>query len=206
MRLKSSTRLTIVLLLFAIFNFSSYCSAQRLPDEEFSFIKGSTENGFIFGSVTFPNEVMKYDAYFIEVAYVSLEKKLRRRNSNKIIINPTMFNKKHIGELDGGRTYLFAVEKPVGNYSICWLRLSTLKLMQYSSNDTNITGFSIPFTVNKGEIMYIGNININEYDLGCGQVINIKDEFERDKNAINNFPMNVNFNEAIKSEIKIITY
>ena len=204
MRLKNKGFITVAFLLFTVLYFPSKCNAQRLPDENYNFIKDDAQNGLIFGTVTFPKDKMKYDMYFLEVAYVSSDKKMQRRNSSKIKINPTMFIKKHIGELDEGRTYLFAIEKPIGNYSICWLRLSTLKMMQYVSNDTDLTGFSIPFTVNKGEIKYIGNININECALEGEQVITIKDEFERDKNAINSLPMNVNFNDAVKSDIKII--
>lgn len=204
MRLKNNWFVTIVFLLFTFIYFSLQCNAQRLPDENYSFIKDSVQNGLIFGTITFPKEKMKFDSYFLQVAYLSSDKKMQRKNSSKILINPTMFNKKHIGELDEGRTYFFATEKPIGNYSICWLRLSTLKLMQYVSNDTDITGFSIPFTSKKGEITYIGNININEYAMEGEQIMTIKDEFERDKNAINSLPMNVNFNDAVKSDIIII--
>jgi hypothetical protein len=204
MRLKNNGLLTIAFLLFIFLYFSSNCNAQRLPDETYSFIKETNQNGLIFGTITFPKEKMKFDSYMLQVAFMSTDNKMQRKNSNKIIINPTMFNKKHIGELDEGRTYFFAMEKPIGDYTICWLKLSTLKLMQYAPNETSVSGFSIPFTVNKGEIKYIGNININEYAIEGEQVITLKDEFERDKSAINSLPINVNFNDAVKSEMILI--
>ncbi len=204
MRIKNNSLLTLAFLIFAFFYFTLNGYSQRLPDENYSFIKEDTQNGLIFGSITFPKEIMKFDSYVLQVAFKSKDMKMQRKNSSRININPTMFNKKHIGELDEGKTYLFAIEKPIGDYTICWLKLSTLKMMQYAPNEISVSGFSIPFTVNKGEIKYIGNININEFDLKSEQVITIKDEFERDKNAINSLPMNVNFNDAIKSEMKII--
>lgn len=204
MKLKNNFFL-IVSILFFLFLYSPFqCNAQRLPNENYSFIKEENQNGLIFGTITFPKEIMRFDSYMLEIAYLSSDRKTQRKNSSKLIINPTMFNKKHIGELDEGRTYLFAIEKPVGDYSICWLKLSTHKLMQYVPSETSVAGFSIPFTVKKGEITYIGNININEYATEGEEVVTIKDEFERDKSTINSLPINVNFNDAVKSDIIIL--
>ena len=204
MKLKHHHFLVIVFLFLSSFYFSESCMAQRLPEEVIRFHKDHTENGLIFGSVTFPKEKMKFDMYFLQITYMSSDKKLWRRNSSKIKINPTFLESKHIGELNGGKTYLFAFEKPPGNYSIGWVRLSTLKLGQYVSNDTDVSGFSIPFTVNKGEITYIGEINIDEYSATSPWMITVEDKFERDKNAMKNLQKMVNWDAAVKSELKII--
>ena len=190
-------------ILIALFFFSVTCKAQLLPEEPIRFHKDYTEKGLIFGTLTFPSVDMKFDMYFIQITYKSLDKKLFRRNSSKIKLTPTMFVSKHNGELEGGKTYLFALEKPPGDYIISWIRLSTLKLMQYNSNDTDITGFSIPFTVNKGEITYIGEININENDINGKEAITLKDEFERDKNAMKNLYKLVNWDSAVKSKLEL---
>jgi len=114
-----------------------------------------------------------------------------------------MFISKHFGELNGGKTYLFTMEKPTGNYVISLVKLSTLKLGQYVSNDTDITGFSIPFTVNKGEITYIGEININEYAIKGEPIITLNDKFDRDKNAMKSRFTMVNWESAVKSKLEL---
>ncbi|MES2410990.1 MAG: hypothetical protein V4535_06050 [Bacteroidota bacterium] len=145
MRLKYS-----LLLLFALLNFSATCRAQLLPEEPIRFHKDYTEKGLIFGSITFPEVKMKFDGYVLWMKCIEEGKELWKK-CGKIYLEPQMFKKKHNGEIDGGRTYLFAFEKPPGQYSISMLRLVALNVV-YDGGDTDLTGFSIPFDVQKGEI------------------------------------------------------
>lgn len=195
--------LTLLFCFSAMLYFSATCTAQRLPEGELRFHKNYTEKGLIFGSITFPNEKMRFDSYYIRLDYNSTDKKLTRKNTTSIRIVPSFLIAKHYGELQGGKTYLFVIEKPIGNYNISWIKLSLLKYGQYVSNDTNLLGFSIPFVVNKGEITYIGKININEYDTKDLEVITLDDKFERDKNAMKNLYKMVNWDSAVKSELEI---
>ncbi|WP_264520745.1 hypothetical protein [Flavobacterium sp. N1994] len=195
-------------LLLAILLFFTFCSssiAQRLPDEAepLRFHKDYTENGLIFGTITFPNEKMRFDNYSILINYITSDKKLRRKYSNNIRIDPTMFVGKHYGELEGGKTYLFVMEKEPGEYTIPSVKFTIFKLFDSSPQFSNANGFSIPFTVNKGEITYIGEININEYALKGEPIITIEDKFERDKNAMKSRYKMVNWDAAVKSKFEL---
>ncbi|WP_333877843.1 hypothetical protein, partial [Flavobacterium sp.] len=162
-----------------------------------------TENGLIFGTITFPEEKMRFDNYNFSVNFNTNDTKLRRKYSNNLRIDPTMFVGKHYGELDGGRTYLFVLEKPPGKYDIASLKFTIFKLFDASPSFTTVTGFSIPFQVNKGEITYVGNIKVNEYAINSERIIAIEDQYERDKNALKNLYKMVNWDLALKSELKL---
>ena len=204
MRLNQNLLPTIVILLFALFYFSYSSYAQRLPEEPLRFHKDYTENGLIFGSITFPNNQMRFDNYNLLINYVTSDKKLRRKYSNKIRIDPTMFIGKHYGELNGGKTYLFVIEQNPGQYDIPNVKFTTFKLFDYAPQYNYVTGFSIPFAVIKGEITYIGEININEYSLKGEKVISITDQFDRDKNALKEKFTMVNWNLAVKSKLELL--
>ena len=191
------------MLLFLVFSTNGI--AQRLPpeDEPLRFHQGYSENGLIFGSISFPMQKLNYDGAFLQIDYISDDKKERRKNSCKIKIGPTMFKGKHNGELDGGRTYLFVMEKKPGSYTIDWLRFTILKVGDYNGIEKDVAGFYIPFDVKKGEITYIGNITIDEYAPLSNSIINISDQFEKDKNAMKEMQKMVNWDASIKSELKI---
>lgn len=196
----------ISLLAVLLFLFVSKTNAQLLSEEPIRFHKSNTENGLIFGSITFPDVKTKFDGYLLWLSCKEDGKELWQA-CGKIYLKPKMFKAKHKGELDGGKTYLFAIEKPPGQYSISGIRLIILKVGlggTIEGPSTDIVGFTIPFDVKKGEITYIGNINIDEYALKTDLVMSIKDEFQKDKNALKNLQKFVNWDAATKSEIKMI--
>lgn len=191
----------VSLFVVLLFLFVSNTNAQLLPEEQIRFHKSNTENGLIFGSITFPEVKMKFDGYVLWMSCKE-EGKDEYKKCGKIYLEPQMFKKKHNGEIDGGRTYLFAFEKPPGQYNISMLRLVALKVM-YDERDTDLTGFSIPFDVRKGEITYIGNININEYATNSEPTITLEDKFIKDKNSIKYLQKMVNWEAAVKSKLEL---
>lgn len=196
---------TLVFLFFATLYFSVNCSAQRLPsaEEPLRFHKDHTEKGLVFGTITFPTDKMRFDNYSVLLNYITSDKKLRRKYSNNIKIDPTMFVGKHYGELQGGRTYLFVMEKEPGEYNIPNAKFTIFKLFDAAPSFTSVTNFSIPFQVNKGEITYIGEINVNEYAKKGETIITIADQFERDKNAMKERFKMVNWDLAVKSKLEL---
>ena len=203
MRLSQNLLATIAILLFTFFYFSFNSYAQRLPEEPLRFHKNYTKNGLIFGNITFPNEKMRFDNYNLLLNCINLNQKLRKKNSNKIRIDSTMFIGKHYRELQAGTTYLFVMEKETGQYDISSVKFTTFKLFDHAPQYDYVSGFSIPFNISKGEITYIGEININEYALKSETVTTLTDQFERDKNAVKERFKMGNWDLAIKSKLEL---
>ncbi len=187
--------------LLLLFSWSGF--AQRLPEEPLRFHKDYTENGLIFGTITFPEIKMRFDNYSLYLNYNTDDKKIHRKNSCHIKIDPTMLVGKHYGELEGGKTYLFVMEKAPGHYDITSLKLTIFKLFDASPTFTGVSGFTIPFDVTKGSITYIGEINVNEYATKDENVISLKDQFERDKTALKSKYIRVNWDLAVKSNLQL---
>ncbi|MGL2964790.1 hypothetical protein ACSVH2_13290 [Flavobacterium sp. RSB2_4_14] len=147
---------------------------------------------------------MRFDNYSLLVNFITSDKKLRRKYSENIKIDPTMFVGEHYGELEGGKTYLFVMEKEPGKYDIPYLKFTIFKLFDAAPSFTSISNFSIPFQVNKGEITYIGEIKINEYAQNNERIITLEDKFERDKNAMKNRFKMVNWDLAVNSKLELV--
>ena len=90
---------------------------------------------------------------------------------------------KHAGVADDGLTYLFALETPPGPYAITSIRLFSNNGFGIIKNDV-VGNFSIPFNLNKGEILYVGNIMFNEYASKNETIISYKNNFARDVESI----------------------
>ncbi|WP_035644684.1 hypothetical protein [Flavobacterium sp. ASV13] len=154
----------------------SKATAQKL-----TFNPKTTANGLIFGSFTFPKEKARFNGYYMLISYKSTDPKLVRKYSKEVHFIPAQITRmRHKGDLDGGLTYLFAVEKPEGEYAITNIRLFSNSGFQVLQKTSNINGFTIPFKVNKGEIQYIGNILFNEYAENGEPFVSYQNNFEKD--------------------------
>lgn len=133
------------------------CAMNALPVGEMKF-NPSSEKGLLIGSVTFPNDkaAALYGYYFF---------RLTNNTSQEVHIDRTK-----PGELDNGRTYLFAIERPVGKSEIPSVRLA----------NGRIGGFSIPYEIKKGEVTYLGNILFNDHAKKGDVIVAYKNSFERD--------------------------
>lgn len=115
----------------------------------------------------------------------SLDNKKSKRNSTEIHFSPEQFTKmKHIGQLDDGLTYLFAIEIPEDDYEFNGIRLYSNSGVALLQRNDNLNNFSIPFRVNKDEVNYVGNIKFNEYGNESDTLITYKNNFEKDLLAI----------------------
>ncbi|WP_338838979.1 hypothetical protein [Flavobacterium ginsenosidimutans] len=138
-------------------------TVSKLTAQKMTFNPKKTDNGLIFGSMTFPEEKARFNGYFLLISYKSTDPKISRKYSKEVRFIPAQITRmRHKGDLDNGLTYLFAVEKPEGEYEITNIRLFTNSGLAFLQKNDNVNGFSIPFKVNKGEISYIGNIRFNE--------------------------------------------
>jgi hypothetical protein len=192
----------MVIIIISIFN--SCGVATSIPYEPIQFDQNTSENGLIFGSITFPNEKAKFNGYFIQISNTNPDKKIAQKNSTQIRFVPQQIIKmKHDGQLENGKTYLFVLERKAGNYEIPFLRL--FSNYGYSTRDTSISGFDLPFDLKKGEIKYIGNIQFDESMQSNIHPVQLNNNFKRDVEAIKNLQPSVNWSDAINDEtIKII--
>jgi hypothetical protein len=199
--------LTFFVILLATFILIQSCAVSGLSIEPMNFQKETAKNGLIVGSITFPKEKARFNSYFIRVTGTDSDEKIAKKNSTEIQISPEQIWKmKHKGELDNGLTYLFAIERPEGEYEIPSIRLfsnsgfAALQRTDYSGS------FSIPFDVKKGEIVYVGNIIFNEYANENDTLVLYRNNFEKDINAMKKIQPSVNWSEAINDINRKIQY
>lgn len=185
MKIKTIKLLSISsLILLSIFIVQS-CAVSGMSSEQMTFRPQTSQNGLIFGSITFPKEKAKFNGYFLRLTCKSVDGKTASKNSTEIHFSPEQIIKmKHKGELDNGLTYLFAIERPEGDYEFSGIRLFTNSGIAMLQRNDNLNGFSIPFKVNKGEITYVGNINFNEYGGENERIITYQNNFEKDLSGI----------------------
>lgn len=170
------------------------CATYRFSSDLVGFNENS-ENGLIIGSITFNDVNAKFSSYFPKIVSLSDGK------SSEFTIQPNgLAAYKHWGELQDGKTYLFAITKKTGDYEINQIRCNL------GYNQHNIGKFSIPVNVKKGEIVYIGEINLNEYASETDTLIRLNNEFKRDIAGFQkkSFKTKINWDLAKESENKII--
>jgi hypothetical protein len=183
------------------------CAVLPLSSEPINFRKETAENGLIVGSITFPREFPRFNGYYISVIRKDNNKKISRKNSTEIEITPEqIWRDRHIGQLNNGLTYLFAIERQEGEYEISSIRLFTNSGNIAFQRTDYINNFSIPFDVKKGEITYVGNIIFNEYANKMDTVISYKNNYERDINALKKLQPTVDWNRAINDINRKVKY
>ena len=200
---KIPSLILVVIITISMFNRCGVVTS--IPYEPIQFDKSTSENGLIFGSITFPTEKAKFNGYFIQISNTNPDKKISQKNSTQIRFVPQqIIRMKHDGQLENGKTYLFVLERKAGNYEIPFLRLFTN--YGYSTRDTSINGFNLPFELKKGEIKYIGNIKLDESLQSNIHPVQLSNNFARDVEAIRKLQPSVNWNDAINDETLKIIY
>lgn len=190
--------------------FIFFFTVTKSSAQKMTFDPKKTDNGLIFGSITFPEEKAMFNGYFLLISFKSTDPKTARKNSKEVRFSPAQITRmRHKGDMDNGLTYLFAVEKPEGEYEITNMRLfSNSGIMLLQRND-NVSGFSIPFKVNKGEIKYFGNIRFNEYAYkgkNVEKIVMYQNNFEKDLIGIKKKEPFVYWDAAKKDDSIQISY
>ena len=152
----------------------------------------SSEKGLLVGSVTFPTDKPNFNGYFF---------RLTNNTSQEFQVN-----RNQTGQLDGGRTYLFVIERPVGVSEIPSVRLFHNSGMIAGQYDVRTGGFSIPYEIKKGEITYIGNIIFNDYAKKGEIVVGLNNKFERDIEELKKLQPSIDWNSAKNDENRKIEY
>ena len=167
------------------------CAVTSLPTEPMNFSK-SSEKGLLVGSVTFPTNKPNFNGYFF---------RLTNNTSQEFQVN-----RNQSGQLDGGRTYLFAIERPVGVSEIPSVRLFHNSGMIAGQYDVKTGGFSIPYEIKKGEITYIGNITFNDYAKKGDTVVALNNNFEKDIEALKKLQPKIDWNSVKNDQNRKIEY
>ncbi|MDR0227450.1 MAG: hypothetical protein LBI72_00035 [Flavobacteriaceae bacterium] len=207
MRNKLGQIITLLVTLFLTIILVQSCAVTALSSEPMSFKKETAQNGLIIGSITFPKEKARFNGYFIRVSAKDIDEKVARKNSTEIQINPKQIWKvEHKGQLDNGRTYLFAIERPEGEYEFSSIRLFTNSGIAALQRTDYSGSFSIPFDVKKGEITYVGNIIFNEFADTNNTQVSYKNNYEKDINAMKTIQPTVDWSKAINDVNRRIEY
>lgn len=162
--------------------------------------------------MTFPEEKARFNGYFLLITCKSTDPKISKKYSKEVRFIPAQITRmKHKGDLDNGLTYLFAVEKPEGEYEITNIRLFSNSGLAFLQKNDNINGFSISFKVNKGQILYIGNIRFNENAFKQSQkeiktMVIYSNNFEKDLAGIKKAEPFVYWDAAQKDDSIHISY
>ncbi|WP_395051927.1 hypothetical protein [Flavobacterium sp.] len=172
---------TLSIVLFSTIILVQSCAVASLPSKPMNFTK-SSENGLLVGSVTFPTNKPNFDGYFFKLQYNKSQEFEIDRNQ--------------IGQLDDGRTYLFAIKRPVGDFEISSVRLASISIFRAGNYEVKIGGFSIPYEIKKGEITYIGNIYFNDQDKRCDTVVKLNNKFKRDIDALKTIQPSINWSNV----------
>jgi hypothetical protein len=174
------------------------CAVESFPSKPITFNKDSSEKGLLVGSVTFPQEKARFNGYYF---------RLTGNTSAEFQIKPAQISKlKHKGQIDGGKTYLFIIERPVGKYEIPSVRLFGNSGMIAMQSTKYVGGFSIPYEIKKGEITYIGNINFNEYAEKGEKIITLENKYNRDIEALKTLQPSIDWKDVKNDESRKIEY
>lgn len=194
------------LILSLFFSTTSNCQEIKSASSDVSFRPQITQSGLIFGSISFPNEKANYNGYFLIVRCISTDKKSAKKNSREVRFSPKqIFKMQHKGELDNGLTYVFALDLPEGEYEISGIRLFSNSGIAILQRNDLLDGFSVPFSVSKGEIKYVGNIYIDEDSIGnVKSVITYHNKFEKDLGAIKIAQPYVLWKNEINAPLEIV--
>lgn len=207
MKTKISKQLSITLFILTLTFIFQSCAVSTMQSEQMTFNSKTSKNGLIFGSITFPNPKPKFNGYFFRLTCISTNSKVSKDNSTEIQVRPEQIVKmKHKGQLDNGLTYLFAIERPEGDYEFSGIRLFTNSGVAVLQRNDNLNGFSIPFKVNKGEITYVGNINFNEDGDESEKIITYQNNLEKDLGGIKMAQPYINWDTAKNDPSRNITY
>lgn len=183
--------IALSIVLFSSLVLVQSCAVASLTSEPLGFSKFS-EKGLLVGSVTFPTDIPNFNGYFF---------RLTNNTSQEFQVN-----RSQSGQLDEGRTYLFAIERPVGSAEIPSVRLFNNSGMIAGQYDVRTGGFSIPYEIKKGEITYLGNITFNDYAKKGDTVVGLNNKFERDIEALRKIQPALDWNSVKNDQTKKIEY
>lgn len=177
------------------------CSTAKndVPPQSFSSASGT---GLVIGTITFTGyEKPANDIYRFFYEPVTTDKKIRKKNSGRIIIKAREGNtRSYTGDFNEKKTYLFMIEAQPGNYA--FTQYNYLDHIGYSGMVTSSQKFSIPFTVSAGTINYLGELSYNDMAQPGSPRIIVGTNIERDLPEFRKKYTNINFDAVTNNPVK----
>jgi len=161
-------------------------------------------NGLVVGSISFPTINPTANGYNTTIKSLDLNEKIAKKNTTWISIRPAQLVRgRHKGELEGGKTYLYAIERIPGKYNLSRISFTYMGFGGYVAT-ASASGFSVPFDVKAGQITYVGDLFIDEYASKNDTMIFLKDNFDRDIEGLRKLKPAFDWGNAKKSPVEII--
>lgn len=200
----SLARLLSIGLLIIMTSIFTACGISAMQESSINFREHTAVNGRVVGSVTFVNTKPSHRNYWLRLSSKSTDKKIARRNSTSVVFSANGLPKEFVGELERGQTYLFTEEMMVGDYDVS--AMVFVRPIGMGTEYITYSGFSIPFSVQKGKITYIGNIIVDESIMGQDSFISYKNMYDRDINAMRKTYPEVVWTRALNDTTRKIEY
>ena len=192
-----------ILIFAALITFFSSCvpmKQSKVPTET-NFNTNST-NGLVIGTITFvhPKKKSPFDKYRFHLTYDNENIEEVKNNSTYFTVNVNQFNGRFNGEMNENKTFPFVLEQKPGKYNFdgFWFFWNGGMVTNEFSNPIN---FSLPFTVEKSKITYIGNIIVN-VKTQSNPYIEITDQLNNNMNYFKEKYPNIDWNLITNKTIK----
>lgn len=166
-------------ILFPILCFISSCSTRDTTGTPET-IDNNPEMGMAIGTITFEGDRPVNDIYRFFYEPTKGDKKFIRKNKGKIEIKARVNNESaYNGDFNNSKTYLFVIQQLPGEYA--FTQYNYLDRIGYTGMVYNSDEFSLPFTIQKNKVHYIGEFTYSENAAPGSPRLFIWDKFDRDR-------------------------
>ncbi|MFL9844776.1 hypothetical protein [Flavobacterium rhizosphaerae] len=154
------------------------CSSQNYTTSPDS-LTTNPNTGIAVGTITFEGDIPVNDLYRFFYSPISGDKKFKKHNDGKILINGRNDGKSAFnGDFNDKKTYLIVIEGKPGTYA--FTKYNYLDHIGSNGMISNSKDFEIPFEVKKGGITYIGEFTyVDKAEPGSPRIY-VTDRMERD--------------------------
>jgi len=139
----------------------------------------SAEKGIAIATITFEGDVPVNDIYRFFYNAQSGDKKFKKQNAGKIMINGRQNKEKGFnGDFNNKKSYLVVIEREPGSYA--FTQYSYLDHLGSNGMVSSSKLFAIPFEIKKGEITYVGELDYKDLAEKGTPRIYVADYYTRD--------------------------
>ena len=166
----------ILLPLFLLLIGCNAASTNAVPATGFT---PSAEKGIAIATITFEGDVPVNDIYRFFYNAQSGDKKFKKQNAGKIMINGRQNKEKGFnGDFNNKKSYLVVIEREPGSYA--FTQYSYLDHLGSNGMVSSSKLFAIPFEIKKGEITYVGEMDYKDLAEKGTPRIYVADYYTRD--------------------------
>jgi len=139
----------------------------------------SAEKGIAIATITFEGDVPVNDIYRFFYNAQSGDKKFKKQNAGKIMINGRQNKEKGFnGDFNNKKSYLVVIEREPGSYA--FTQYSYLDHLGSNGMVSSSKLFAIPFEIKKGGITYVGELDYKDLAEKGTPRIYVADYYTRD--------------------------